>query len=320
MFPGQGAQYPQMAAGLYRREPTFTAAMDEVFDAFGVEGERLRIDWLSDTPSVPIDHVTRAQPLLFAVDYALGRMVVNWGLRPDVLIGHSIGELAAAVFAEILPLSEVAGMVLDRVRHLAAAPPGAMLAVAAGVDELAPYLINDVAVAAINAPRQTILAGPNIGIDAVADKLRGAGTLFQRVPATTAFHSPMLAAAAAASLDDLASIRPSTPRTPVYSCYTTGPLDDATISDPAYWASHPVATVRFWQTLDAMITANDAMVCVETGPGQGLSRIARRHPAARRGNAAVVPVSPGRPGGDGGDWKSAAAAYAQLSALCVPAP
>lgn len=79
LLPGQGAQHEQMAAGLYGSEPVFTAAMDLVFGELGEPGERLRADWLSDRPLVPIEHVTRSQPLLFAIDHALGRLVLSWG-------------------------------------------------------------------------------------------------------------------------------------------------------------------------------------------------------------------------------------------------
>ncbi|QIS02137.1 acyltransferase domain-containing protein [Nocardia brasiliensis] len=318
MFPGQGSQYPGMAAGLYRQEPTFTRAMDEVFTAFGTEGAALREDWLAETPTVPIDHVTRAQPLLFAVDYAMARMVRNWGFDPDVVIGHSIGELAAATFAEILSLPEATGVVLDRVRRIAAAPAGGMLAVAATVEEVEPYLSADVALAAINAPRQTILAGPDTALAAVSADLRAAGRTCRTVPSLSAFHSPMLQPAATGSLAYLATLTPRTPRVPVYSCYTTRPLDQATIADPAYWAHHPVATVRFWPTLDALVGAHERLVCVEAGPGQGLSTVARRHPTMRAGRGTVVSVSPARAGG--AQWQAAAAAFAALTAACPPLP
>ncbi|MEI5034625.1 hypothetical protein RB201_23620 [Streptomyces sp. S1A(2023)] len=91
MFPGQGSQHPRMAAGLYGHELAFTSALDEVFDAYDAEargeGGRLRTDWLAEHPEVPLPHVTRSQPLLFAVDYALGRMVMARGLRPSALPG-----------------------------------------------------------------------------------------------------------------------------------------------------------------------------------------------------------------------------------------
>ncbi|MFC4374190.1 acyltransferase domain-containing protein [Nocardia halotolerans] len=315
MFPGQGSQYTRMAADLYRREPTFTCAMDEVFEAIGADGGRMCDDWRAEEPAVPIDHVTRAQPLLFAVDYALGRMVMNWGFRPDVLIGHSIGEMVAAVFAEIFSLQEAVGIVLDRVRRLADAPPGGMLAVAAAVDEVERYLSQLTAVAAVNAPKQTILAGPSAELDVIAAELRTAGKASRRVPSLTAFHSPVLAPAAAGSAAYLRSTNPRPPRIPVFSCYTTDPLDERTATDRDYWVRQPVDTVRFWPTLDKLMASYNDLICVEVGPGRGLSMLALRHPAVREGRVPVVAVSPARPGIGDGDWRTAAAAFASLSTL-----
>jgi [acyl-carrier-protein] S-malonyltransferase len=99
LFPGQGSQYPGMATGLYRREPVFTEAMDEVFDLMGPHAAAIRGDWLGHSALVHIDDVRRAQPLLFAVGYALGRMVHGWGVRPVALLGHSAGELVAGPLA-----------------------------------------------------------------------------------------------------------------------------------------------------------------------------------------------------------------------------
>ncbi|MCM6778693.1 acyltransferase domain-containing protein [Nocardia sp. CDC159] len=318
LLPGQGSQYDRMAAGLYRHEPSFTAAIDEVFAAFGAEGEALRQDWLGVTPTVSIDHVTRAQPLLFAVDYALGRMVMNWGLRPDVLIGHSVGELVAAALAGIFSLPEAAGVLLDRVHRIDAAPPGGMLAVAASVDALGPYVSETVSIAAINAPKQTILAGPDEELERISAELRSTGRTCRRVPALSAFHSPVLAAAARGSVEHLAALTPRSPRIPVVSCYTTHPLDDATIADPVFWADQPVAPVRFWPALDRLIASHDRVVCVETGPGQGLAQIARRHPAMRAGRGSVIAVSPARPGPEDRDRGTTAAARAALAGLIRP--
>lgn len=310
MFPGQGSQHTRMASGLYQHEPEFTAAMDEVFSAFGDEGEPLRSDWLAEHPAVSIDYVTRAQPLLFAVDYALGRMLLSWGIRPAALLGHSVGEMAAATLADVFTLDDAATLILDRVRRLAAAPPGGMLAVAAGTAALEPFLTPEVVVAAVNTPRQTILAGPNGPLDAVAVRLRDVGLTCRRVPSLTAFHSPMLAEATGCAIERFAATPVRPPRMLLYSSYTAEPLTGEKVADPAYWASHPVDVVRFWPALDAMLGRRDDVVCVEAGPGQGLTQIARRHPAVR---GAVVSLLPARPGPAERDRESVASAFDTLA-------
>ncbi|GGU29774.1 acyltransferase domain-containing protein [Streptomyces coeruleorubidus] len=317
MFPGQGSQHPRMAVGLYGSEPAFTAAMDEVFDAYDAagdsEGGRLRADWLSDHPAVPLDHVTRSQPLLFAVDYALGRMVMATTGRPWALLGHSVGEMAAAALAGVFTLRDAAGLLLDRVRRLAQAPPGGMLAVAAGEDGLGPYLGDgEVVVAAVNSPRQTILAGPVASLAEVARALREAGLTCREVPSLTAFHSPMLAPYAAGAAERFASTRVAAPSIPLRSGYRPGAVTGQLAADPSYWAGHPVETVRFWPALDAMLGSRTGVVCLETGPGQGLSTIARRHPTVRSGKNSVVPLLPPRAGTAEVDRTSVAAALAAV--------
>ncbi|MFC7330966.1 acyltransferase domain-containing protein [Marinactinospora rubrisoli] len=313
LLPGQGAQHVRMAAGLYPHEPVFSAAMDEVFTAMGKDGTLLRADWVAERPTVPIDDVTRSQPLLFAVDYALGRLVAGWGIRPAALLGHSIGELAAAALAGVFDLPDAAAIVLDRVRRLRHAPPGGMLAVAAGPDELGPHLAGDVVVGAVNAPRQTVLAGPTPALADVAAVLAERGFTCRPVPSLVAFHSPAVAAATAGAERLFASVRVRPPDIPVYSGYTTAPLRAAQIADPGFWARQPVAPVLFWPALDALLSSG-AFLLVEAGPGQGLTQVARRHPAVRTGRSAVLPLLPARPGPSRADRESAAAALAALRA------
>ncbi|MFI6517024.1 acyltransferase domain-containing protein [Spirillospora sp. NPDC050679] len=313
LLPGQGAQHVRMAAGLYTAEPVFTEAVDEVFGLMGADGAELRAEWLAERPRVPIDHVTRAQPLLFAIDYALGRLVLSWGVRPAALLGHSMGELAAATLAGVFRLPDAVALVRDRVRRVADAPPGGMLAVAAAPDELASFLGGDVVVGAVNAPRQTVLAGPAGPLAAVAAALRERGYTARPVPSLVAFHSPALAAANAGAERLLAELPTAPPSIPVYSGYTGAPLGAREVADPAFWARQPVDPVLFWPALDALLTDSD-VVLVEAGPGQDLSRLARRHPRVRGGHSAVVSLLPPRPGPAEADRRALGAAVETLLA------
>ncbi|MEV0200047.1 acyltransferase domain-containing protein [Nonomuraea sp. NPDC050691] len=320
MFPGQGSQHPRMAWGLYGSEPRFTAALDEVLAAFD-DGDALRSDWLSDDPRVPLDHVTRSQPLLFALDYALGRTLMEYGVRPWVMLGHSVGEMAASVLSGVFTLRDGARLVQERIRLLAEAPPGGMLAVSAAATVLEKVLeevlTDDVVVAAVNAPRQTILAGPSGPLAEVEERLRRDGFICAPVPAMTAFHSPMLAGVASAAMEGFAATPVRAPRIPLRSCYTAAPLTGETAADPDYWAGHPVRPVLFWPALDAVLSARDDVVCVEAGPGQGLSTIARRHRAVRAGRGEVVALLPARAGGPEADRAAFDAALERLAALSV---
>ncbi|WP_370942144.1 acyltransferase domain-containing protein [Amycolatopsis sp. cg5] len=297
LFPGQGAQHTRMAAGLYQREAVFTETMDDLFALLGAEGARLRADWLAERPLVPIDESARAQPLLFAVGYALGRQVLSWGVRPVALLGHSIGEMAAVTLAGVFTPADALRLVVDRVARVADAPPGGMLAVAATVEDLDPVLEvhPDVVVGAVNAPRQTVLAGLAEPLLMVAQALRDKGFTCRTVPATSPFHSPALGFTVPGSARAFAGVPVRAPEIPVYSAYTAGRLGEREIGDPGFWASHPVAPVLFRPALDALLADGDHLLA-EAGPGQGLAKLARNHPAVRSGRSAVVALLPPRPG------------------------
>lgn len=320
LLPGQGAQYRRMAAGLYESEPVFAEAMDEVFAALGPAGRGLRADWLAERPRRSWDDAALAQPLLFAVDQALGRLVLSWGVQPAALLGHSVGEMAAAALAGVFSVRDAARLVLDRTARVARAPAGGMLAVAASAAQVEPFLGPDVAVGAVNAPRHTVLAGPRRALDEAAARLDAAGLTGRPVASDTAFHSPVLAPFLEGARAEVAAVPRRPPGITVYSGRTAAPLRPAQAVDPGFWAGQPMAPVLFWPALDALLS-NGPYVLVEAGPGRTLSGIARRHPAVRHGGSTVVPLLPGRPGDAAADRASLGAAAEALRAAGVcPSP
>jgi acyl transferase domain-containing protein len=314
LLPGQGSQHERMAAGLYQHEPAFTAAADAVFAALGRDGDRLRADWLSEHPVIPLDEVTRSQPLLFTVEYALGQMLISWGARPAALLGHSVGEVAGAALAGVFTAAEAAKLVWERAQRLAGVPPGGMLAVAATAAELAPFVTDDVVIGAINAPRQTVLAGPDKPLAAVAATLQACGLACQPVRSRIAFHSPAVAEAAMSAGAALAEVTVCPPGLPLLSAYTADWLTAEQAADPAFWAGQPSAPVLFGPALDRLLAWED-LILVEAGPGQGLSSLARRHPAVMAGRSAVTALLPAASGGSARDRAALAAAASALRAL-----
>jgi [acyl-carrier-protein] S-malonyltransferase len=289
LFPGQGAQHARMAAGLYGHADVFTDCMDTAFGQLGDIGANIREDWLSDGSPERFDDVTRAQPLLYAVDYALGRLVLSWGVDPGALLGHSVGEMAAATLAGVLDFTDT--------------PPGGMLAVAASTADVEPYLSDEVAVAAVNAPRQLLLAGAADPLAEVERRLREDDIVCRSARARQAFHSPVVAGAVRRSAPAWERTALHAPERTLYSAYRESVLSPGDARDPAFWARQPVDPVLFGPTLDRLLDDGDFLL-VEAGPGQGLSTLARRHPAVASGRSAVVPLLPARPG-DGGDDRQA---------------
>ncbi|GAB3888118.1 hypothetical protein GCM10029964_055230 [Kibdelosporangium lantanae] len=295
LLPGQGAQSPRMAAGLYGRDDRFTSTMDQAFDLLGDLGPAIRADWLADRPSRRFDDVTRSQPLLYAIDYALGRMVLDWGVEPAAMLGHSVGEMVAATLADVLTFPEGVRLMRDRVRHYADTPPGGMLAVAAAVEDVAPLLTGRLAVAAVNARQQTMVAGEQAELDALVEALRAKGITCMKARARQAFHSPVVADAALRTVDGFRDVSLSAPRWPIYSSHLGALLTPEQATDPVFWAMLPTMTVQFWPTLDLLLRTEDVLL-VEAGPGQGLATIARQHPAVRSGRSDVVSLLPARSG------------------------
>jgi [acyl-carrier-protein] S-malonyltransferase len=309
LFPGQGAQHRGMAAGLYRHEPVFTEHVDAVLDHFD---ERVRAAWLADPAPDPavFDDMTIAQPLLFGIGQALGRMVLGWGLRPAELIGYSVGEFVAATVAGVFGLADAAAVLRERIDRLGTAVPGGMLAVLAPAAELAGLLGDGVAVGAVNTPRQTILAGPDAPLAAIAARLRADGITCRRVRARQPFHSPVIAPQCAASVSAVARVRLAPPAIPVRSGYTTELVTRAQAVDPAFWAMQPAEPVLFAPTLDALLARDHLLL--DAGPGQSLTALMNLHPKVRAGGSTVVPLQPPSHAGPAADRAAALAAMGRL--------
>ncbi|WP_167479108.1 acyltransferase domain-containing protein [Nocardia arthritidis] len=312
MFPGQGAQHRRMAAGLYRHEPVFTEVLDETLAAYGDQGAMLRALWLNPDPAVSIDATVPAQGLLFAVDYALGRMVLSWGVRPAVLLGHSVGEVVAATIAGVFDPAEICALLVERTKRLADGPAGGMLAVAATPSELACYLDDHIQVGAHNARRQTVLAGPEQALAAVQKQLCADGYVCRPIAAQTPFHSSAIAGLAEETALLFASIRLQPPKIPVLSAYTGHFLSAEEARNPDYWAIQPAEPVLFWPTLQTLLASGDHLL-IEAGPSQGLSTAVRTHPSVRAGRTTVFPVLPPRQGRPEADRSAVRAVRAQLA-------
>jgi acyl transferase domain-containing protein len=291
LLPGQGAQCERMAAGLYGTEPVFTDAMDAAFAALGGAGDRLRTQWLRPAPNPAMSDAATAQPLLLAVGRALGE-AVRARTRIDLLLGHSVGELAAAALAGVFPAAGLVRAVHSRSAALAGLSPGGMLAVAAAPAELDAALggAPGVAVAAVNGPRQTVLAGPRTALAAAAGRLRTAGFALRPLRSTHAFHSPAMEPVARAFARELAVLGPRPPRTAVVSGRTAAPVTAAQARDAAFWADQLALPVLHWPALAALLDRRPGLLLLDAGPDRSLAAPARRHPAARRGTTRVLPL------------------------------
>ncbi|MFI0717613.1 acyltransferase domain-containing protein [Streptomyces sp. NPDC021224] len=300
LFPGQGAQQPRMGADLYGAEPVFTAAMDTFFAAAGEDGPALRADWLAEQPGPDFDDCRRAQPLLFAVGAALGTAVLARGLRPTVLVGHSVGELAAAAVAGVFSITDGGRVMAARTAAMATTEPGGMLAVAAGEDRIRDVLGADlaaqgIAIAAINSPYQTVLSGATAELRLAEKALTTAVVACRPVRARQPFHSPLCEDAAQHFAAQLATLRLSAPRIPIRSTSTTREVTPAQAATPSFWAAQMARPVLFWPALAPLLTPTPPRVFLEAGPRGSCAAPLRLAPTIQSGPHTVLPLLPPTP-------------------------
>jgi phthiocerol/phenolphthiocerol synthesis type-I polyketide synthase E len=286
LFPGQGAQHVGMGRGLYESEPVFAKHFDEFAAAIH---EEMAIDLRAevfDGAQRHLERTDRAQPALFAVEYALAKLIESYGIRPAALAGHSIGEYVAATIAGVFDLETAAKVVSMRARLMHAAPRGVMVAVALSPQAIAEHLTPDVDLAAVNDPGGCVVAGSDDDIRAFTNRLAEHDIVARRVRTSHAFHSRLMDSVIPEFTGFLSRLTLREPQIPLLSNVTGTWMATRDATDPAMWARQIRATVRFADELDTLLT-DPGRVLIEVGPGGSLSGSATRHPKWTSGHRAV---------------------------------
>jgi acyl transferase domain-containing protein/acyl carrier protein len=310
MFPGLGNQYINMGLGLYQSEPKFREEVDRCCDILrphlGLDlQDILYPGWRNgaanvtrtgsatvkpgfnlrkmigredkdEESSLRLTEAFYAQPLLFVIEYALAKLWMNWGIKPQAMIGYSIGEYVAACLAGVFSLEDALFLVANRAKQIQELPRGSMLAVPLGEPEARTVLNGNLSLAAVNGSAMCVIAGPTPDIGELERGLAARGLICKRLQTSHAFHSKMMEPIQDSFIELVSSIKTLPPEIPFLSNVTGAWITPAQATDPKYWATHMSHAVRFEEGVGELLREPD-QVLLEVGPGQTLGAWAMQH-------------------------------------------
>ncbi|UCH93968.1 MAG: amino acid adenylation domain-containing protein [Candidatus Aminicenantes bacterium] len=284
MFPGQGAQYVNMGLDLYKTEPLFRKEMDRCFEILTplMDYDIKEIIYPSDWSDILINQTEIAQPLLFIFEYALAKLLMKWGIKPDAMMGHSIGEYTAACLAGVFSLPDALKAVALRGKLMQQAPGGAMLSISLPEEELIPLLTEEISLAAVNSPESCAVSGTHEAIAALTKELEEKGGNCRRLHTSHAFHSQMMDPILKKFADKVKEIKFNQPGIPYISNLTGNWITVAEAGNPGYWAKHLRETVRFSAGVQELLKKEEDFIFVEVGPGKTLSTFVNQHKKNRK--------------------------------------
>ena len=303
MLPGLGDHYVQMGRDLYVQELFFQQEVDRCCTFLKA---RLGLDLLpilypdeplatsnngngsgqdlramlgrdSEVEDDPLRDTAVAQPALFVIEYALARLLIHWGLRPQALIGYSLGEYVAACLAGVLSLEDALTLVTKRAQLIASLPQGAMLAISSTAEAIESSLTDELSLGAVNGPNMCVVSGTVEAVSELETTLMEQGIACRRLQTTHAFHSTMMQPIAAELTRLVESVLLSPPRIPYISNVTGTWITPEQATDPTYWAQHLQQPVQFGAGITELLSDPEQML-VEVGPGYALGSVAKLHP------------------------------------------
>jgi natural product biosynthesis luciferase-like monooxygenase protein len=282
MFPGQGSHYVNMAAELYQVEPLFRQQIDRCSE-FLKPHLGLDIRHVIYPSDEQVEYATEqlkqtciAQPAIFVVEYALAMLWKSWGIHPQVMIGHSVGEYVAACLAEVFTLEDALTLIAARGRLIQELSAGTMLSVPLSEQELLPLLGEDLSLAAVNGPALCTVSGLTEAIEVLQNQLTEQGLTCRRLHTSHAFHSKMMEPILEAFIEQVERINLKAPKIPYISNVSGTWITTEAATSKSYWAEHLRQTVRFAEGVQELLKEpNRHRILLEVGPGNTLSTLAK---------------------------------------------
>jgi acyl transferase domain-containing protein/surfactin synthase thioesterase subunit/acyl carrier protein len=318
MFPGQGAYYRDVASGLYAHEPTFRQQVDQCAELLkphmGLDIRHLLYPGTGTQVEAAVRQLNEmafTQPALFVVEYALAKLWMEWGIGPQMMLGHSIGEYVAACLAGVFSLEDALAVVARRGQLMQQLPPGAMLAVQLPEQEVRDRLGDQVWLAVVNTPFQCVVAGLPEAVAHLESDWQRAGVGCSRLHVPRASHTPLMAPIVDAFTDYVSRLQLHPPQLPYLSNVTGTWITAAEATTPKYWARHLYQTVRFADGVAELLQGPDCIM-VEVGLGRALSTLVHLHPDYTAARVVVSSLGRVRDG-----WTDMASLLDALGALWV---
>ncbi len=316
MFPGQGNQYLGMGKDLYQTEAVFRQVVDQCCEILTpLLDEDLRDIIFADTASQAqalskINETRITQPALFVISYAQAQLWMSWGVTPQAMIGHSVGEYVAACLAGVFSLEDALKVIARRSTLIQALPGGDMLAVLCSEEKVKHYLPATIEVATINTPELVVVSGPTGEIKCLIDTLQAQNIFCKKLDTSHAFHSAMMDQALPEFSEFFVGIKLNPPSLPIVSTVSGQWLSDKQACDPSYWVQHVRRTVRFADAAAVLLAEETPSIFLESGPGHSLESAVKAQLTSASVHAVVGSMRAGKD--DGSDMEQQMLAAGRL--------
>jgi acyl transferase domain-containing protein/NAD(P)-dependent dehydrogenase (short-subunit alcohol dehydrogenase family)/aryl carrier-like protein len=283
LLPGQGNLDLRSIAEIYAVEPTFREIFDGIVMLTREHGVELAPILQGSAQSMALlQRTDYQQPLQFAAEFAMAELLRRWGIRPNMILGHSLGELVGATIAGVFTLEAAIRLVVVRAKLMQEMPPGRMAAVYANPDVFAPLISSAMSIAAINGENLCTVSGPDSEIEALLSKLRERGVAGTLLKTSHAFHSPTMAPMLDAFEHAVGLARPTEPKVPIISGLTGSWLSPEAARAPSYWRAQMRQTIQFDKGITTVI-ADGADAFLDIGAGGPLAPMVKRSKQVRAG-------------------------------------